>query len=518
MADEKIIGGTPAIRVSAGSENHHRGLELLREIEESGATVTTAAVGSVGHVGLEPLVIASVEGTTAFFSRPSVERVETIATTLGDEIVPTDEAMAVIEHNPAIASLPTPETGPLGVGSRRVLGSCGWLAPTSIEEYTELRDDLFTERAEDDPENVREDVMRTDLRGRGRGDASSDVSVAEEWTTVYETPGNPVVVVNGNESDDHADGDRLLLESAPLAVVDVALASAIALDATDVVIYTNETETLACDRTQEAAAALDDVSNVDIPVRVVTGPDEYKAGEPTMALEAIEGNHRIEARRQPPGPSEHGVDGRPTLVHTPRTFAQIGTILEETSLSGATSDPGTRLITVADDDSTLATVELSTDATLDSAVSAVELENGWNSACVGGVFGGMTRTLDVPASAPGLSGARLGTNGVVELLGDSTCMVALAGERATFAKEMNCGRCVPCREGSKQLVDLLRAVYDGEYKRGMLRELARVVRTTSLCGFGRDASRPITTAMDEFETEFTAHAKGNCPTGICNHS
>lgn len=519
MTDEQIIGETPAVRVSASSENRQQGLELLDVIDESNTSVTASEVGSTGHVSLEPLVMASREERTAFFSRPPIERVETMVRTLDNGSVPTDDAMAVVEHDLGTTIVPTPETGPLGVGSRRVLGGCGWLVPTSIEDYTELRDDgLVTKRAEDDPESLREKVIQSDLRGRGRGDASSDVSIAEVWATVHEATGDPVVVVNGNESDHHADGDRLLLESAPFVIVDIALASAIALNATDVVIYLNETETVARERTQEAAAALGAVSTTEIPIRVITGPDEYKAGEPTMALEAIEGNHRLEARRQPPGPSEHGVNGRPTLVHTPRTFSQVGEILEEDSPGGASSDPGTRLFTVADDGTTLATVELPTDTTLDAALPAVEPEDEWNGACVGGVFGGLTRSLDVPASAPGLTGARLGTNGVVELFGDSTCMVALAGERAKFAKEMNCGRCVPCREGSKQVVDLLRAVYDGEYKSGRLRELARVMRETSLCGFGREASRPVTTAMDEFETEFTAHAKGHCPTGICKQS
>ncbi|RRJ31495.1 NADH-ubiquinone oxidoreductase-F iron-sulfur binding region domain-containing protein [Halocatena pleomorpha] len=518
MADGRVIDGTPAVRVATGSKSHGRGQELLRVANEADTSVTTAAVGSVGHVGLEPLVMATVDGKTAFYSRPSTERMETIATTLEEETAPAGGAMAVVEHDPATPVLPTPETGPLSVGSRRVLGGCGWLTPTNVDEYTDLRDDLFTDRAKDDPESVRTAVMQSDLRGRGRGDASTDTSIAAEWTTVYETSDDPLVVVNGNEADDHADGDRLLLESAPLTVVDAALSSAIALRATDVVIYLSETETIAYERVQEAASALDAVTDTGIPIRVVTGPDEYTAGEPTMALEAIEGNHRIEARRQPPGPSEYGVNGRPTLIHTPRTFAQIGALLAGNGSSGASSDPGTRLITVADDDSTLATTELSTDATLDAALSAVELENGWHGACVGGVFGGMTRSLDVPASAPGLRSAHLGTNGVVELLGESTCMVALVGERATFAKETNCGRCVPCREGTKQLVYILRRVYDGEYKSEILRELARVMRTTSLCGFGRDASRPITTAMEEFETEFAAHAKGHCPTGICNQS
>jgi NADH-quinone oxidoreductase subunit F len=512
MAEDGIIGDSPAVRVSVGSANQSQGQELLSAGREPETSVTMAAVGSTGFADLEPLVLATLDGETAFFSRCSTQQVEEIVAELDDGALPTDEAMAVVEHESGTATLPIPDDGPFGVGDRNVLAAAGWAVPTSIEDH----------RADGTPDTDAEDAIarlrETALRGRGRGDVAADAPVADHWETVRTTDGDSVVVVNANDADPNAAMDRLLLESNPLAVLDPALTAAVALDATDVVVYVNETETVARRRTQEAANALADNHDVDVSMQVVTGPDEYKAGEPTMALEAIEGNHRLEARRQPPGPSEHGVNGRPTLVHTPRTFAQVGRVFADEDPGGASSDPGTRLFTVAGDVDAPATVELATDATLDAALPAVETQNGRKAACVGGVFGGLTRSLDVPASAPGLSGARLGTNGVVELLDDSTCTVALAGERANFAREENCGRCVPCREGSKQLVDLLRDVYDGEYKDGMLRELARTMRETSLCEFGRDASRPMTTAMDSFETEFTAHAKGRCPTGACNHS
>jgi NADH-quinone oxidoreductase subunit F len=508
------LGESSVVRVSVDGET---GAEVFRAADEATESTPVIEVGPTGADGLSPLVLATREDETAFIPNCDIERVQSVVVALEDETLPDDTA-AVVEHDSDTATLPTPETGPLGVGSRHALSGSGWLAPASIADYTETRDgELLAEQFMDESETVHEHIAASNLRGRGRGDASADAPIAEEWMAVRESDGDPVVVVNGNESDDHAVGDSLLLESTPLIVLDSALAVAHAMDATAVVVYTNETETTVRERTAEAANALTDAVDSEISIQVVTGPDEYKAGEPTMALEALEGNHRIEARRGPPGPSEHGLDGRPTLIHTPRTFAQVGRVLAGEDLAGAEEDPGTRLFTVAGDVDAPATVELSTGSTLDAAVPAVETENGQKAACVGGIFGGLTRSLDVPASAPGLNGAHLGTNGVVELLDNSTCTVALAGQRAKFAREENCGRCVPCREGSKQLVDLLCDVYEGEYKDGMLRELTRVIRETSTCGFGSDASRPVTTAMAEFETEFNAHAKGRCPTGACDH-
>lgn len=507
-----VLGERSVVRVSANGET---GAEVFRAADETAESIPVVEVGATGANGLSPLMLATHEGRTVFIPNCSPERTRSIIEEFENETLP-DDGEAVVEHDPDTATLPTPSTGPLGVGSRNVLGGSGWVTPTSIGDYTESRGELLTERFMEESETVREHVATSGLRGRGRGDVSADTPITEEWTTVREAAGDPVVVVNGNENDDHATGDRLLLESVPLTVLDPALAVAHAVDATDVVVYTNETETVARERTEEASDTLEETVDTEITIQVVAGPDEYKAGEPTMALEALEGNHRIEARRGPPGPSEHGLDGRPTLIHTPRTFAQVGQVLTG-DVDDSSGDPGTRLFTITGDVDASATIELSTDATLEAALPAVETEDGQKAACVGGVFGGLTCSLDVPASAPGMNSAHLGTNGVVELLGDSTCMVALAGQRAKFAKEENCGRCVPCREGSRQLIDLLRDVYDGEYKDGMLRELTRVMRDTSLCGFGRDAARPVTTAMEEFETEFNAHAKGRCPTGACDH-
>lgn len=511
MTRDGIIGTSPAVRVAVGSNSHTAGQELLSVGQGSETDVETAVVGSTGFVDLEPLVLATLDGETAFFPRCSTEQVQAVVAELDDGTLPTGEAMAVAEHESGTATLPIPDDGPLSVGDRNVLSGCGWVVPTSIADY---RVDGTTNS---DVEDVITQLQDVGLRGRGRGDAAADEPVADHWQAAATTDGDPVVVMNAHDADHHAATDQLLLESDPFAACKPAIMAAVALDATDIVVYLNETETIARRRTQEAANALVDELDVGVSIRAITGPDEYKAGEPTMALEAIEGNHRLEARRQPPGPSEYGLNGRPTLVHTPRTFAQVGTVLDGEDV-GASSDPGTRLFTVAGDVEAAATVELSTDATLDAVLPAVETTTERKAACVGGVFGGLTRSLDVPASASGLRSARLGTNGVVEMMDDSTCTVAFAGERAKFAREENCGRCVPCREGSKQLVDLLRDVYDGEYKDGMLRELARTMRETSICGFGREAARPVTTAMETFETEFNAHAKGNCPTGTCNHS
>ena len=513
MSDAGILGESPAVRVSSGGRQHTQTRELLHAAREQSDEVHVGEVGSTGLVTLEPLVIATLDDETAFFSRCSVSRLRTVVEELEDGTLPTDDATAVAQHDPETTALPVPEGTPLAVGEREVLGTLGWVSPLSLADRRAVGE--YACSGTDLGEETIATLQEANLRGRGRGDLATDEPVADHWSTARETEGDAAIVVNANEADPNADMDRLLLESDPYGVLDTALAAAKAVDATNVVVYTGKGDSLARDRTSAAASGFTEEFDDLPPIEVLAGPDEYMAGEMTMAIEALEGNHRIEARLRPPYPSEQGLYGRPTLVHTPRTLVQAGAVLRSDSTTDASSDPGTRLFTVTGDVDAPATIELSTDDDLATAREAVEFDGHLKAACVGGQFGGLSRSLDVPARANALTAAGLGTNGVIELLDEEQCMVSFAGNRAKFAKDENCGRCVPCREGSTQLVELLRDVYDGEYRSEKLRELLRVVGDTSICQFGQTAPRPVLTAMDEFEPEFHAHADGRCPTGAC---
>ncbi|WP_101298179.1 NADH-ubiquinone oxidoreductase-F iron-sulfur binding region domain-containing protein [Halegenticoccus soli] len=512
MDSSDIDSDGPVARVCVGSGTPTaRG--VLSAARAAASSVPVVAVGSAGAAGLDPLVLLTRDGTTAFHAAPSPERAAALVSDLEDGGVPAEGADAVVAHAPDAATLPRPETGPLAVGRRRVLGPCGWADPTNSGALADGSAALIADREGDD---ALDRLSAAGLLGRGRGDGSTDEPVADQWKLAREAGGDPVVVVNAHEADPSAAGDGTLLEGATARVLDGALAVRALVGATDVVVYLNEADDLARERVGETvdsavAAGAVDADEID----VVAGPDRDIAGEMTMALESMEGNDRLEARLRPPRPSEYGLYGRPTIIHTPRTLAQVrAALVDPDHLDPDDADPGTRLVTVAGDVGAPATVELSTGERLGNALDAVD-RGGFKFASVGGRFGGLTRALDLPASAPALAASGLGTNGVVEVFGRDRCVVALVGARARFASEENCGRCVPCREGSKQLTNLLRGVYDGDYEAGRLRELARAMRETSVCEFGIEAQRPVATAVDEFGGEFRAHADGRCPSGEC---
>ncbi|WP_178917120.1 NADH-ubiquinone oxidoreductase-F iron-sulfur binding region domain-containing protein [Natronomonas gomsonensis] len=479
----------PTLRVSVAGAADRDSLDAVRDRAERTAVVETGSTGAPSG----PYAYVTVDGRTALYAAVTDSTLERLVDACEEGSLPTAEAEAVTDGD----GPPRPTEGPLSVGTRRVLEGCGWHAPTASP-------DPVAPEVRADPERAFETVEEIGLLGRGRADAAADEPLAESWGRIRETDGDPVLVVNAADADPEAHADRLLCASAAGRLYDAADAVAAVVGAEDVIVLAPAEDPLVVERLEAAGEW-----------HVVAAEDDFRLGEPTMALERLEGNDRIEARRRPPGPEEWGLYGRPTAVHTPRTLLQAAEFWRNPEAFDAdTADPGTRLVSVGGDVAAPTTIELPTDVPLSRALSAVDSPANARFA-VGGRFGGLTRSLDVPVAAPALSAAGLGTEGVVEVLGPDRCIVASVGERAAFAREENCGRCVPCREGSKQLHEALRAVYDGEFDAGEIRELSRVMATTSLCTFGETAARPVRTALEDFEGEFRAHADGRCPAGAC---
>ncbi|EMA05569.1 NADH-quinone oxidoreductase subunit F [Haloarcula vallismortis] len=496
------LAHSTAVRVSTDGRSQS-GDRVRSAARAAAGSVPVVRTGPTGITAATPLVMISSDGRTAFYGDPSPAAVRDLVDELESGTVPTADADAVVEHDPDTASLPVPERGSLSVGRRDVLGPCGWVAPLEPADWSFVS-------AEQTPDAA----GAVGLLGRGRGDAATDELVAETWETAIGTDGDPVVVCNANEASDLPSGDDTLLSGAPMAVLDGMATVAEYVDADDAVVYVNESKTGLQTHLREAIDAAADILPV-VP-QLVAGPDEFRAGEPTAALEALEGADRIEPRLQPPAPAKRGLYGRPTVIHTPRTFAHVQrAVAQPDSVDADAADPGTRIVTVTGDVSGPATVELGSSASLGAVREAVEMDGSFKMACVGGVLGGISRTLDMAPTAQSLRAAGLGTDGIVELFDTDRCAVETVGRRARFASTENSGRCVPGREGTKQLAELLRDIYDGSFESDKIRELGRVMRQSSNCQTGAHAPRPVTTAIDEFEPEFRAHTDGHCPSGTC---
>lgn len=458
-------------------------------------------VGPTGCPAIEPLVTVTHNGETAFYPGCSPAELESIVADGTDESAAGTPA-AVVEHASTPSRMPAVDLPGLRVGKRELLAGCGWRRPTSPADHTTAGG--FTET---DQTTIFE--LGETLRGRGWGDLSQDEAVADTWRTARDAAGTPVVVVNAHSCT----ADTLLLEGAPFDPLEGATAVAETVGADRVVVYASRADDGAVTTAQEAIEAYPDPP---VAIDVVTGPPEYRAAEPTMALEAIEGADRLEARLTPPGPASVGLYGRPTVVHTARTLAALAVALRDadTDEQSGTGE-ATRVVSVTGDVVAPATVELPVTESLRSVLEAVDLDGEFKAACVGGRFGGVTADLDVSADPTALTEADLGTEGAVHVLSEDRCVLEFVGSRTQYAADENCGRCVPCREGSVQLAGLLRDIYDGEYDPAGIEELVRVMARTSICAFGVQAARPARTAVTEFEHELRAHADGRCPADSC---
>jgi len=481
-----------------------RGHDALRDAA-TGDTVAVHEVGPTGVGAVDPLITATAAGETAFYVDPGPDRVRSAAAALadGESAGSAGSPDAVVDGDGWTDALPRPDLQGLD-RERHLLAGCGWRRPASPEDH-----DSAGGFVDADPDTVLD--AAADLRGRGWGDWRRDEPVGPLWERVADSDtADPALVVNAHGTDRGTSADALLLASAPFEVLEGADAVARAVGASEVVVYVNEADEAAVETVREAIEAYPDPA---APMSVVTGPPVYRAAEPTMALEAIGGADRLEARlRRPDALPTLGRgrtrDGRPALVHTARTLGHLALSLRQNG------DP-TRLVTVAGDVESPATVELAEEEPLSAAVEAVEPAGEIDAACVGGRFGGLTDSLDVAADPDALADADLGTDGRVELLAADRCVLEFVGRRAQFAADANCGRCVPCREGATQLADLLRDVYDGDYDAAGVEELTRVMDGTSACDFGVDAARPARTAVARFDDTLAAHADGRCPAGSC---
>lgn len=501
----------PIIRLSAGPDRGEA-TAALREAERVADEVVVRATGPTGITEYEPLALVSTGGETGFYANiDSSQAADLVRAAEAGELTDFDP-FAVVEHEDD-ETLPVPDKGALAVGDRRLLAKCGWANPIAPPDWTLVSNHVTSETR-----------MDTTILGRGRGDTTAETPVTEAWDTIREIEGEPVVVVNAHDTDSRHRSDETLLASATVAVLDAAVTVGKLVGASDIVVLLNQESPLR-GRVEEAADAL--AGTLPLVPEIAVGPAEYRAGGPTAALEVLEDNDRIEPRLQPPSPASHGLYGRPTAVHSVRTVLQARAALQRelpdlSPPGGAAGEPAdgdttpTRLFSVTGDVEDPAVVELSADDSLSAIRAAITPTNGIRMACVGGILGGLTDTLDYEPTGDSLTAVGLGATGGVEILGGDRCPVSEAGERAQFAAEENSGRCVPGREGTQQLTELLRDVYAGKFDAEKITELARVMRGTANCQIGATAPRPVTTAINRFGEEFTEHVKGHCQSGACS--
>jgi len=418
-----------------------------------------------------------------------------------------------------------------------VLRNCGIVDPTRIEDYLALGGYQALARALSDisPDEIIDEVLASGLRGRGGGGFPTGM----KWRLTSRAKGTPKnVVCNADEGDPGAFMDRSVLEGDPHSVIEGMILAAYAIGANHGYVYCRAEYPLAIERLGSALGQARELgllgrnilgSGLDFDIEIRRGSGAFVCGEETALMTSIEGN-RGEPRPRPPFPANQGLWGLPTLLNNVETFANIPAIIRHGaawySARGTAESKGTKVFALAGAVNIPGLVEVPIGIQLGELIydigGGIPGGRAFKAAQIGGPSGGCIprENLSVSLDYESLSelGAIMGSGGLI-VMDDETCMVDVARYFLEFVQEESCGKCTPCRVGTKRLLEILERICAGKGEEGdieRLLELGAEIKKTALCGLGKTAANPVLSTIRHFRDEYVEHIRyRRCPAGVC---
>ena len=422
-------------------------------------------------------------------------------------------------------------------GQHRVaLRNCGRINPEKIEHYVDrggygaLQLVLSTMQ----PEEVIDEVKRSGLRGRG----GAGFSTGLKWQFCRNTPSEQkYVVCNADEGNPGAFTDRSVLEGDPHAVVEGLIIAGYAVGASLGYVYVRTEYPLAVRRVQKAIEDArqrgvlgSDIlgSGFDFDLKVKEGAGAFVCGEETSLLASIESKRGM-PRPRPPFPTDAGLDGKPTVINNVKTLSFIPIILDRGaewfSSLGTETSKGTAVFALAGSIRYSGLVEVPMGTSLSTIIKiggGIVGDKKVKAVHTGGPAGGSipAHLLDVPVEYESMQalGSTMGSGGML-VLDEDACMVDLARFFMEFALSESCGKCSPCRLGTRQMVEILTRISQGlgvPRDLDLLVDVAETMKIGSLCGLGQTCTNPVIATLRHFREEYEAHiADKNCPAGVC---
>ena len=420
---------------------------------------------------------------------------------------------------------------------RRVLKNCGVVDPRSLEDALAHGACLAaaTVLGSRKPEDVIAEVTRSGLRGRG----GAGFPTGRKWQLARDAKGDPkYIICNADEGDPGAFMDRALLEGDPHLVIEGMIIGAFAIGARHGVIYVRAEYPIAVEHTKLAIAQAREAGllggnilgtgvNFDIETRI--GAGAFVCGEETALIASVEGRRGM-PRPRPPFPAVAGLHGKPTNINNVETWANVPRIIEmgaEAYASvGTEGSKGTKIFALAGKVTSTGLVEVPMGATLRRIVfdigGGIPAGRKFKAAQMGGPSGGCVpaRHLDLPIDYDSVQkiGAIMGSGGLI-VMDEATCMVDIARFFTDFCQKESCGKCSPCRIGTRRMLEILNRITDGNGEPediDRLQRLGEMIRETSLCGLGQTAPNPVLSTLRWFRDEYEAHIHDRrCPAGAC---
>lgn len=417
------------------------------------------------------------------------------------------------------------------------------IEPENIEEYIS-REGYFGIRKvllENTPEEVCQKLIDSGLRGRGGGGFPTGL----KWKFTLASPGpKKYVICNGDEGDPGAFMDRSVMEGNPHAVLEGMMIAGKAIGADEGVVYVRAEYPLAVERMKNAVADAEEYdllgenifgTGFNFRIRIMEGAGAFVCGEETALIASVEGKRGMPMPK-PPFPAQSGLYGKPTVINNVETLASVAYIIREGSEKyrscGTEKSPGTKTFALTGHVANTGLIEVPFGTTLREIVynigGGVTDNNGkvtgedFKSVQIGGPSGGCLtpEMLDLPLDFDSLKsvGAMVGSGGLV-VMNKQTCMIKVARFFMQFTQNESCGKCVPCREGTRQMLALLDDIIEGRADAStleLLEETAQAVQLGSLCGLGKTAPNPVLSTLRYFRKEYEAHVfDKRCPAGEC---
>ena len=421
--------------------------------------------------------------------------------------------------------------------TRTALANCGNINAESIDEAIAVRgyEALSKVLEENNPDAVIDTIEKSGLRGRGGG----GFPTGRKWRfTAANRGGKSYIVCNGDEGDPGAFMDRSVMEGDPHKLLEGMAIAAFAIGADEGYIYVRAEYPLAIKRLRKAIKDAEERnflgknimgSDFSLEIHIKEGAGAFVCGEETALIASIEGERGM-PRPKPPFPANKGLFGRPTLINNVETLANVPLIIlkgaDWFASMGTETSKGTKTFALTGEVNNTGLIEVPMGTTLREIVFDIGggMRDGkkFKAVQIGGPSGGCLTEehLDIPMDYDNLikAGAMVGSGGLV-VMSDKTCIVEVARFFMNFTQHESCGKCVPCREGTKNMLKILEKIVAGKGEMKdleTLEELAHAVKDGSLCGLGKTAPNPVLSTLKYFRDEYIAHIKDKkCPAGVC---
>ena len=550
----KIFVGLATCGISAGAEKVFQTLQ--EEINNAGLDFVVDRTGCIGYCQREPLVDVIIPGKPRLtYESMNPEKVKKLVSALKEDRIYEEGLLCRIDQDeflienafrkytgngmpPGYEKLPAYEELPFFKKQRKIaLRNCGFINPERIEEYIGRGGykALFKVLTEMNSEEVIAEIKKSGLRGRG----GAGFSTGLKWEFCRKAPGDTkYVICNADEGDPGAFMDRSILEGDPHTVIEGMAIGAYAMGAQEGYLYVRAEYPLAIKHLQIAITQAEAYgllgnnifgTDFNFKLKIREGAGAFVCGEETALIASIEGKVG-EPRPRPPFPAQRGLWDCPTNINNVKTWSHIAPIMARGAdwyaQMGTETARGTTVFSLVGKVKNTGLVEIPLGIPLKEMIfeigGGIQDDRPLKAVQTGGPSGGCipTRLMDtsVDYESLGRLGSIMGSGGMI-VMDEGTCMVDLAKYFISFTMEESCGKCTPCREGTKRLFEILTDISQGkgtEKDLIALEELALYVKDVSLCGLGGTAPNPVLTALRYFKDEYLAHiVERRCPAGVC---